>query len=839
MRFRNAFIPFLAPIVVVAVSAATVGAVVPRLGDTTPITPPRPAPAADAKTKHAYAELPVAFERNQGQTDPRVSFVARGYDSTVFLTPSEAVMSFRGSAGRPAAVRMSVVGANPAAAPLGTVKLAGVANDLRGNDPTRWLTGIPTFGQVTYEKILPGTDLVFHSRRGQLEYDFMVAPGADPGAITVALRGADHLGLDTKGNLVLSTPAGTLRHDKPFIYQQIGAIRRAVTGGFVVKGADRIGFRLGAYDATRPLVIDPSVTYDFALGANAGTDLVRAVAVSDPGGTTNAFVTGETASTNFPTSAPSPATAYDTSFNDGDLDAFVTKLNNAGTATVYSTYLGGRGRDAGYGIAVTGTGSSAQAYVTGQTGSADFPTVGAYQSTCEGTTPAPLNTAPPCRNGTFSDGSSTTGSATYTSATAAFTAADVGRTITGANIPASTTISAVGSATTITLSANATATGSGLSFTIVERTSSSDAFVAKLKADGSGLDYSTYLGGHGSDAGYGIAVDGSGKAYLSGRVANQEGDFPTTPGAFTPVRACAVAPLCAYPTAFVAKIDPAAALPQLSLVYSTYLGQGHLGYTVAYGIAVDSSGNAFVAGGTSALSLPVPGTQVSDFPVTPTAFQPTNNGGGGDAFVTKFNATGSALLYSSFLGGDGEDYARGIALDASTPNASAYVVGTTGSGDATTSSAPFPVTSGAYQTTFGGGPASGLVTDGFVARIDQAGVAGITSLGNASYFGGADDDFGEAIAVVPGCSTSCSAYVTGSTGSTSSASSGLATTSTTSPFTATGNTFVARLTGNTLNYSLRLAKDAGYGIAVDSAGSPNAFLGGKNGNDGFVAKIAP
>jgi hypothetical protein len=447
----------------------------------------------------AYGQIPLSFEVNQGQTAAQVDYLSRGSGYALFFTPTEAVLSLQKSspaAGGGAtaqvadgvALRTTFVGANPHPQVVGLDRLPGTTNYFIGSDPSQWHTGIATYGQVEYQNLYPGVDLIYHGNQQQLEYDYVVEPGANPGVIKLAIDGADSMGLDGQGNLVLHTSGGDVLEHAPVIYQESNGIRQPVSGQFILEGDGQVGFALGAYDHGQALVIDPVLSYSTYLGGTSGEEGFG-IAVDSAG---NAYVTGFTASTDFPTTTG----AFQSTL--GGSDTFVSKLNPTGTALVYSTYLGGTNNDVGYGIAVDGAGD---AYVTGATQSTDFPTTpGAFQRSSGG--------------------------------------------------------------------------------------GGQDAFVTKLNPTGTALVYSTYLGGTGEDRGYGIAVDTAGNAYVTGWTYST--DFPITVGAF---QTSGGAP----EDAFVTKLNPTGT----ALVYSTYLGGSS--YDFGQGIAVDTTGNAYVTGTTESL----------------------------------------------------------------------------------------------------------------------------------------------------------------------------------------------------------------------------------------------
>jgi len=561
---------------------------------------------ADVLAAHAnvYGKLPLSFESNLGQTDERVKFVARASGYMLFMTTEEAVF-----AGRDGSVeRMKLIGASPKLRFEPLDKQPGISNYFIGNDPLKWRTNIPNYGRVALRGVYPGIDLVFYGNERELEYDWVVAPGADPKLIDVKWEGRNRVTKSASGDLVLS--ASLVQH-KPVILQE----GKRIEGGYLVRGLD-VAFELAKYDPAKPLVIDPVLTYSTYLGGS-GNDQGQGIAVDGSG---NAYVTGSTDSTNFPTINPLQANLGGYNFN-----AFVTKINPAGSALVYSTYLGGSGGDSGNGIAVD---SSGNAYLTGQTFSRDFPTANPLQKSHGGG----LFDA-------FVTKISAAGSALVYSTYLGGDRNDIG----------------VGIA--VDSSGNAYVTGetdsSNFPTTNPLQASNhgSDVFVTKINAAGSAYVYSTCLGGSGLDWGLGIAVDGLGSSYVTGSTSSF--DFPTT----NPLQASNRAGTFST-NAFVTKINAAGS----ALVYSTYLGGS--GGDQGSGIAVDWSGNAYVTGLTSSTDFP---TQI-----------PIQGSFGGvlDAFVTKINAAGSALMYSTYLGGSGNDQGRGIAVDGL---GNAYVTGQTNS----------------------------------------------------------------------------------------------------------------------------------------------------------------
>jgi hypothetical protein len=652
----------------------------------------------------------MSFEANQGQTDSKVKFIARGSGYTLFLTDTEAVLALKKAdpkakadlkAGRDPAhpermshpdkvefttLRMKLEGAKSDPRVSGLEELPGKVNYFIGNDPAKWHTNIPTYSKVQYSEVYPGINLVYYGNQRQLEYDLVVQPGADPNRIKLAFEGADDIQTDANGDLILKINDGELHFKKPLVYQDVNGTRQPISAQYILQKQDKIaglqvGVKVAAYDAGKPLIIDPVLSYSTYLGGS-DWDQASGIAVDGSG---NAYVTGYTYSTDFPTASPLQ------SVKAGGYDAFVVKLNASGSTLVYSTYLGGGNDDWSQGIAVDGSGN---AYVTGYTPSTDFPTVSPLQAT---------------NNGGISDGFvsklNATGSALLYSTYLGGSAIDVGY---GIAVDGSGNAYVTGKTNSINFPTSSPfqATNSG----------GDDAFVAKINAAGSALVYSTYLGGGNGEFGYGIAIDGSDNAYVTGYTYST--DFPT------------VSPLQSTNGGggdiFVSKLNAAGS----ALVYSTYLG-GSL-FDGGYGIAVDGAGNAYVTGVTVSTNFPTASALFGSY------------AGFGDAFVAKLNAAGSALMYSTYVGGGAEDDGYRIAVDGA---GNAYVAGLTLSGD-------FPMAS-PIQSSCGG---CNELSDAFVAKLNATGSA----LAYSTFLGGTDTDSGNGIAV----DGSGNAYVTGYTVST-------------------------------------------------------------------------
>jgi hypothetical protein len=682
------------------------------------------------KLRATLSKLPVYFIENQGQLDRQVSYYVQGQGLGVYFAPGGVTFAFsekhpaphearlipaawtEESKSRRWSMKLDFLGANPVR-PVGLDRTSAVISYFKGK-PSDWKTGVAAYSGVVYRDLWPGIDLAYSGQGERLKYEFVVQPGADPEHIRLAYRGAEQVRVNDAGELEVTTPVGGFRDQKPYVYQERNGRRVEVAASYQMHGDAAYGFHVGAYDRTLPVVLDPTLLYAGYIGG-ANQDQANGIAADSAG---NAYVTGYTNSSDFPLNVGPDLTL-------SNQDAFVVKVNAAGTALLYAGYIGGEASEIGNGIAVDGAGN---AYVTGQTNSFAFPVVG------------------------------------------------------GAGLPPSF--------------------------------GTTDAFVAKVNAAGTALLYSGYLGGAGFDAGNGMAVDGAGNAYVTGLTTSA--GFPVTVG-----------PAFGGGTfdAFVVKLNPAG-----TLVYSRFLGGSNNDY--GFGIAADSGGNAYVTGHTGSPNFPVTVGPDLTFHGPP---------GHNDAFVTKVNPTGTALIYSGYIGASGadgflggEEQAYGIAVDAA---GNAYITGVTDSVD-------FPVKVGPLLTT----AYPGIHGDAFVAKVNAAG----TGLVYAGYLGGVVGG-GNAIAV----DLAGNAYITGHAGVGSalpvSGGPGL---------TYQGgfdDAFVAEVNaaGTGLVYAGYIGgtgDDEGRGIAVDAVG--NAYVAGvtssnqasfpvtvgpdvtfNGGTDAFVAKI--
>jgi hypothetical protein len=553
---------------------------------------------------------------------------------------------------------MSLVGGRPVE-PQGEGPLPGVSNYFVGGDRSRWKSGVSSFARVRYRGVLPGVDLVYYgSQTHELEYDLELAPGAAPRALVVEFAGARGLRLEESGDALLELEDGSMvRKRRPIAYQlDERGEQRAVASQFRVVDGARLGFTVGAYDVTRPLVIDPTISYSTYLGGSRFDELF-AVAADAAG---NTYAVGYTTGTLFPTRAPAQA-----AYGGGSSDAIVCKLKADGSGLVYATYLGGEDADRAYSVAVDASGN---AYVAGVTFSDNFPTAAALQPLAGGAQDA------------FVTKLSAAGALSYST-----------------YLGGSADDLAQGIAVRATGEAFVTGTSFSVNFPIVSAAQSSlqgtsDAFVARLTASGNALTYATYLGGSGNDLGQAIAVDASGSAFVAGQTASP--NFPT----LSPIQATYGGGVS---DAFVTKL----AASGNALAYSTFLG-GTLP-DVATAVA-HVGGAAVVAGYTSSFNFPIVGGD-----------QPTM-GGNSDAFVSRINASGSALDVSTYLGGSGPDSASSLVID---QNNYVYVGGQT-------ASANFPL-----DAPLGGQGSRQGSSDGFVTAFASGG-----SRVWSTYLGGSSTD---------------------------------------------------------------------------------------------------
>lgn len=646
--------------------------------------PARAAMLSASPRAHAFMR-PLLFEANAGQTDARVRFLARGQGYAMFLTDDGALLRTGRRVGRGVeahVMALHLIGAAPAT-PIGSDPSGSRANYLLGSSAAQGQRSVAEYQRVSYPAIYPGVDLVYYGRQGQLEYDFNVAPGGKPQAIRFQVAGSQDVQLTAQGDLRLVIGGQAFYLRKPVAYQMIAGQRRPVAARFRRQG-DAVSFALGAFDPNQVLTIDPVLSFSTYLGGT-GNDQANAVAVDAAG---DAYVVGTTLSTDFPVT-----TGVVQGKSAGSFDVFVSEVDPTGAKLLFSSYLGGTDDDEGTGVAVDGSGNI---FVTGFTLSADFPvTTGAFQTKAGGGYDAFVAKLAPG----------------------------------GASLLYSTYLGGSGDdqATGIVLDGSGNAFISGYTasgnFPVSAGAAQSafggkvDGFLAEIKPSGGGaadLAYATYLGGNGVDKATSVAMDGSGNVYVAGFTASP--NFPATAAAFQTAWGGSY-------DAFVAKYSHTG-----TLEYATYLGGS--GDDEANAVAVDAAGDVFVAGYTVS----------ANFPVTPGAYRTTQTAAS-DVFVSELNRSGSALSYSTYMGGSGSDIANGVAVDA---NGNAYVTGATSSND-------FPVTATASQAALGGN------NDAFLFKLDAIG----SHLLYSSYMGGTGVDQGTALAI----DKAGDIYVVGATGS--------------------------------------------------------------------------
>jgi hypothetical protein len=571
-----------------------------------------------------YGKLPLSFQENRGQTDARVKFLSHGNRYSIRLAPSEVLLNLHGKAGRESTIRMGFPGAKSSPVMAGAERQRAVSSYFIGNDPAKWVTGAPNFARVQYRQLYPGIDLAFYGNQGQLEYDFVVAPGADPGAIRLQFDGVDGMHLDRAGDLVLSAANGAIRQHKPIVYQEGAGGRQMVEGRYVIQSHNRVAFEIAGYDKRKALVVDPTLSFATYLGspgdelfntpAAASTATYPAVAVDSQG---NVYVAGYMGGNvaDFP-GHPGILTAGG---KGGGTDVFVVKMNQTGTALIYSVVFGGELSDVAGGIAVDIAGN---AYVTGYTNSTLFPVA----------PNAPQSSLPSASTNAFATEVNASGTALVYSTYLGGSGSFWGRGI------------------AVDPSGNAYVTGTAeqsgsTPFPLVNPLSStpSAGFLTEVNAAGTAFVYSTYLS---AGIGYGIAVDSGGDAYVTGTTGN--GSLPS--------------PAQGY----VLKVNAGGS----AVGYEPFFfGTSGTPTTIGFGIALDAQKDAFVTGMTNDPAFPQ---------ITAGAPQTSYGGGLTDGFALKLNPAGNAVLYATYIGGLGSnplpERGSGIAVDSA---GNAFVAGTT------------------------------------------------------------------------------------------------------------------------------------------------------------------
>jgi hypothetical protein len=677
----------------------------------------------------AYENLPLTFIENRGQLQPRVHYYGHRGNFGVYFTRDEIMFFLEKRSPLPAValhashgiggssrthivpttlthapgphttawLTLKFLHPNPHSTLIAQKREPGIVNYFHGADPAKWRLNLPQYSEMVYRDLWPKIDLRLREQTKALKYEFRVRPGAKISNIRLVYAGALDIRLDDSGALLVQTAAGLLRDVPPIAYQQIAGSRVPVESHYLLNSATgEYGFAVGSYQSDHELIVDPGVSYSTFLGGSAD-EQGSSIAVDASG---NTYITGVTQSPDFPATA---GAFRRTGAVSNVPDAFVAKLNPTGTALVYATFLGGSDLDIARAIAIDGGGN---AYIAGQTKSTDFPTTkNAFDRT--------LNTPGKCPRCNIDN----------------YDAFVTKLNPTGSKLVYSTYLGggqdiddAFGIAVDSAGSAYVTGETASPDFPTTPHAfrtvigGSNDAFVTKLNTTGSALVYSTFVGGSQVDFSVRIQVDSAGNAYVIGNTSSL--DFPTTPGAFDTTANGGF-------DVFVMKLNAAGS----NLVYSTFLGGS--GFDSAGSIAIDSMGNAYAVGGTNS----------GDFPTTPGAFQTVSpRAGGGGGFVSKLNATGSALVYSTFLGDSG---CSGVVI---TPSGNAWITGGT-------SSDTFPITPDAFQAFHH--PSPSTPSDAFITELNSTGSALLYS----TYLGGTDTDFGNDL----GLDSAGNVYVTGVT----------------------------------------------------------------------------
>ncbi len=636
--------------------------------------------------------LPPGFEPVPARADAPAAFVAYGSGARWHVDAGGIEIAPRGTAAALLALR--IADANPAAEPVGLNPLPGIVNRFIGADRSRWTVGARRFLRVEYRDVLPGIIVAYYASEGTIEFDAILEPGARLGALRFTIEGADAAALDAAGDLLIRSAASTLRVRAPHVWSEDAVTgRMEVPARFVLDGRT-LTFEAGPAGAGR-LIVDPVLVFSTYLGGSASDNMFA----SDMDASGNIVITGNTGSSDFPFTSG----AYDTSYNNGG-DVFVAKLAADGSSVLWATFLGGSGGDNGEGVAFD---SSGNVYVVGSTDTgSSFPTTpGAYDTT-----------ASPFGDAFLAKLSADGGQLLYATLYGGG-ATDIARDV-AVNANNEAILAGVTSSTDLTVpGAFQPNAGGGASYF-------TDAWIARFTNTGAGLAYASYLGGDVIEDAHDVALDASGNAYVVGSASSA--NFPVTPGAWD-------TSLQGGGDAFVAKFDTTAS-GSSSLVWATFLG-GANSTELAFGIYVTAAGDPYVCGKTSS----------GDFPTTPGAYDRSHGGVTlGDAFVTRLTQAGDNLVFSTFVGGQGDDYALGLTVD---PQGIVYTTGRTEATD-------FPLTADAL-------PNQGAVppSNAFVVKLSATG----GSLLGATELGGTEGEEGQKIHVNASGDAVVVGRVTGST----------------------------------------------------------------------------
>jgi len=730
------------------------------------------------------AQLPLAFEPNQGQADAQVKYLSRGPGYLLLLTRDEAVLALGGAKGKRDVVRLKLADSNRNAATAGQMPLEGKTNYFLGNDPSKWRRNVPNFRQVRYQAVYPGIDLLYYGKQNSLEHDFIVAPNADPSRIAFEVKGAKKLRVDAKGNLILSTAHGQVQLDKPFIFQTDATGKKVeIAGGFALKGS-RVGFHVGAYDKSRELVIDPVLNYATYFGGDA-TTTVNAITVDSSG---NAYITGSTASS----AGTLTGNSLGAPDRDGTtkLDVFVAKINSTGTAITYTTIIGGTGDDTGRAIAVDGSGN---AHIAGQTSSGTFPTTtGAYRTVVGNNVPDGFALKLNAAGDTLTYSTYLNGGAVGTD---------------GADDARGIAVSSGGHLIVTGSTASTTFYPAGHSFgTDTTQNGGLDGFLLRLNPAGGGnadLLYGTYWGGDSDDAANGLVIQTGNRAVVAGSTQSDQAGTVFPVGTSNPDGT-----LSGTQDGFVSAISTGAAFIQSATCVDD-VAQGGEDRKIQ---VVTTSAHGFSAGDsltisdvTDSANLSYNGSQTVTSVVNATTFRYhdagcNNRHGEAGVIVSTSRAVGRRNT-STYFGGNLVDSISAIAIDG---NGDIYITGTT---DSDAQSNGVISQTNTIQNTGLNTTDSGAATDAFVAKL----AANLQSFTYSAYLGGTGNDTGTGIHVNPACTTGCEALVVGTTAS------------------------AARFNSNSLQSALNGAQD-GFIVRVNSAGNAliySSYFGG-SGSDSIA-----
>jgi hypothetical protein len=679
-----------------------------------------------SKINEQYGKLPLRFEKNIGQTDSNIDFISQNNNYTLFLSPDKVTFSFEqeknlnnfrqkpnvnihnDNVNATSLLTMNIIQGNSNAEIHEIEKLETVSNYFLNNSQNQWQTNVENFSKIKYTNVYPGIDIVYYGNQRQLEYDFIVAPYTSPDIIRLQFEQAEMLTINNAGDLIIKLNNQEIYKKKPLVYQEINGIKQLVSCDYKIHKNNQLSFELGNYDTTQPLIIDPTIGYSTYLGGT-GSDFSNAIAVDTAG---NAYIVGYTESPNFPTSNPQQKTI------SGKNDLFISKLNPSGNSLAFSTYIGGNDEDFGNAIAIDSKGN---VYVTGYTFSTNFPIVNALQSKNGNITPntggdsfvVKLNA-----QGNALMYSTYLGGMSDDLATSIAVDTQDNAYITGftnsANFPVANAVQSRSNGGFDAFLTKLNSSGNSLAFStyfggsdndfgnaltidknnniyIVGQTDSrnlpivnpqqsliagdSDGFIVKFASTGNTVNFATYFGGSDFDVITSVAVDSISNVYVTGVTGSK--DFSV----MNPLQANKADNL----DVFVSKLNAAGN----SLVFSTYLGGSE--DEQANSIALDDKNNVYIMGVTTSINFP-----------TVDATQKTN-GGQQDVFMTKLNANGNALMFSTYLGGAGNDVGAGLAIDA---KSNVFMTGITNSMN-------FPM-SKPLQAACGCDPTK-KISDGFVA----------------------------------------------------------------------------------------------------------------------------